>query len=108
MANITVTAGPGRTVPVHNSIATAPGGTLLYVKPGDELEVDDASTFVQRALRNGDFVRVDKPRPRPAGERFSAAPVELSGEGPPAVFGDLPEFNPQDTGPHTSGPKKAG
>lgn len=76
MANITVTAGAGRTVPVHPTIATGPGGTQLLLKPGDELEVDEGNTLVQRWRRNGDFVRVDKPRSRPAGERFSPAPAE--------------------------------
>lgn len=108
MALITVTAGAGRTVPLHHTIATGPGGTLQYVREGDELEVDDAQTPIQRALRNGDLVRVASPRPRPEGERFSPAPTVLSGTGPPAVFGDLPPHDPKNPGPHTSEPKKAG
>ena len=58
MATIKVTAGEGRTVPVHSSIATAPGAALFYLKAGDELEVEESDTHVQRSLRNGDFVRV--------------------------------------------------
>lgn len=46
----------------------------MLLQAGDELEVDDANTLVQRALRCGDLVRVQKPRARPAGERFIAAP----------------------------------
>ena len=105
MAKITVTAGPGRTVPMHHTVATGPGGAHLLLGPGDELEVDDAITDVQRRLRAGDLVRVEKPRPRAAGERFSAATVELSGSGPPAVFGDLPPLDPAAPGPHTQTPK---
>lgn len=58
MARIKVTAGEGRTVPVPSSIATAPGAALLYLKPGDELEVDESNTHVQRMLGDGDFVRL--------------------------------------------------
>jgi hypothetical protein len=32
MAKITVTAGEGRTFPVHHTIAAAPGGTLLLLR----------------------------------------------------------------------------
>ena len=78
MAKITVTAGEGRTYPVHHTIATAPGGALQLLQPGDELEVDDSHTTIQRSLRNGDLVRVDKPRARPPGERFSPAVVSLT------------------------------
>jgi hypothetical protein len=107
MAKITVTAGEGRTFPVHHTIATAPGGVLQLIRPGDELEVDDSHTTIQRALRNVDLVRVGKPRARPPGERFSAAPVTLSGSGPPAVFGDLPPLEPSNPGPHTAETQKA-
>ena len=106
MANITVTAGEGRAFPVHHTIATAPGGALQLLRPGDELEVDDSHTNIQRALRNGDLVRVASPRARSRGERFSAA-VTLSDSGPPAVFGDLPPLDPSNPGPHTVEPKKA-
>lgn len=105
MAKMTVTAGEGRTFPVHHTIATAPGGALQLLRPGDELEVDDSHTSIQRALRNGDLVRVASPRPRPRGERFSAT-VTLSGSGPPAVFGDLPTLEPSNPGPHTAEPQK--
>ncbi len=107
MAKITVTAGEGRTFPVHHTIATTPGGALQLLRPGDEFEVDDSHTTIQRALRNGDLVRVAQPRPRPPGERFSPAPVTLTDGGPPAVFGDLPPLDPGNPGPHTAEPKKA-
>jgi hypothetical protein len=107
MAKITVTAGEGRTFPVHHTIATAPGGVLQLLRPGDELEVDDSHTTIQRALRNGDLVRVANPRPRPPGERFSPATVTLTGGGAPAVFGDLPPLDPSNLGPHMAEPKKA-
>lgn len=69
MATIKVTAGEGRTVPVHSSIATAPGATLLLLKQGDELEVEESNALVQRALRSGDFVRVTtKPATKPSKE----------------------------------------
>jgi hypothetical protein len=107
MGQITVTTGGGRTYPLHHSIATAPGGALLLLRSGDELEVDDSHTSIQRALRNGDLVRVDKPRARPPGERFSPAAVTLTGGGPPAVFGN-PPVDPNNPGPHTAEPRKAG
>jgi hypothetical protein len=69
MATIKVTAGKGRTVPVHSSIATAPGATLLLLREGDELDVEESDALVQRSLRNGDFVRVEpKPAPKPSKE----------------------------------------
>jgi hypothetical protein len=105
MGQITVTAGEGRTFPMHHTIATAPGGTLLLLRPGDELEVDDSHTIIQRALRNRDLVRVANPRPRPPGERFSPAPN--TGSGPPAVFGNLPPLDPSTPGPHMVEPQKA-
>jgi len=78
MAIITVTARPGRMVPIHHTVAAGPGGGLLLLRPGDELDVDSSHTSVQRALRpNGDLVLVAQPRPRPEGERFSAAPVTV-------------------------------
>lgn len=108
MAKITVTAGEGRTYPLHPTTATAPGGALRLLRPGDEHEVDDSHTTIQRALRNGDLVKVDKPRARPPGERFSPAPNTLSGSGPSAVFGDLPPHDPTNPGPHPAEPQKAG
>jgi hypothetical protein len=107
MAKITVTASEGRTYPLHPSIATAPGGALRLLGAGDEHEVDDSHTTIQRALRNGDLMKVDKPRARPPGERFSAATDTLAGSGPPAAFGDRPPLDPSNPGPHTAEPKKA-
>jgi hypothetical protein len=87
MAKITVTAGAGRIVPIHNTVAPGPGGAHQLLNPGDELEVEDSLTLVQRSLRNGDLVVVEKPRVREAGERFSAAvparPVAALSDAPP-------------------------
>lgn len=58
MAKIKVTAGPGRTVPVPTSVATAPGAAMLLLREGDELEVEETDTHVRRSLIDGDFVRV--------------------------------------------------
>ena len=108
MGKITVTAGKGRTFPVHHTIATAPGGALQLLRPGEELEVDDSHTTIQRALRNGDLERVTQPRARPPGERFSPAPVTLTGGGPPALFGDLPPIDPSNPGPHAVESREGG
>lgn len=61
MAKIWVTAGEGRKVPIPSSIATAPGATLLYLDPGDKLEVDEGHHHTVRCLRNGDFVKTSAP-----------------------------------------------
>jgi hypothetical protein len=67
MATIKVTARAGRTVPIHKSIATAPGATQLYLRNGEELEVDESNALVQRMLRpGGDLVRVDAIEPKVA------------------------------------------
>lgn len=64
MARIKVTAGPGRTVPVPTSVATAPGAAMLLLREGEVIEVEDTDTHVQRTLMDGDFVRVEeKPAP---------------------------------------------
>lgn len=65
MATIKVTAGEGRTVPLPRSIATAPGAQLKLLVAPEEIEVDDANTHVQRALRDGDLVRVKNAEPAP-------------------------------------------
>lgn len=83
MAKIKVTAGEGRTVPIDRSIATAPGAAQLYLKPGDELDVEASHPAIQRQLRSGDLVEIK-----------SAAVVkqtELEAGGPAAKFEPLPE-----------------
>jgi hypothetical protein len=75
MARIKVTAGPGRVVPVPSSLGTAPGATMLFLKPGDELEVDESDAHVVRSLIDGDFVVVEPPAP-PAG--FTRTYAELA------------------------------
>jgi hypothetical protein len=109
MAKATVTAGAGRTVPVPTSIATAPGGRLLYLRRGegdngDELEVDDADTWVNRSLRNGDLERVASPRPRPEGERFSP----LSDAVPPTPSPAIAQSPALQAATLAPSPKKAG
>lgn len=80
MAKIKVTAGKGRTVPVDRSLATAPGRRLLYLREGEVLEVEERHSGVQRALRDGDFVRVvDSPSatpPTPPSTSGAASPKE--------------------------------
>jgi len=67
MAKIKVTAGKGRTVPVDPSLATAPGRRTRYLVEGETLEVEESHSGVQRALRDGDFVRVvDAPTAAPS------------------------------------------
>lgn len=58
MAKIKVTADKGRTVPVDPSLGSAPGRRTLFLLEGDVLEVEEQHSGVQRALRDGDFVRV--------------------------------------------------
>lgn len=60
MAKIIVTAGAGRMLPIPSSLGMAPGGGQLRLQPGDELELEESLTFVVRALRNGDAVRVTR------------------------------------------------
>lgn len=66
MAQIKVTAGDGRLVPIDTSIATAPGAQPLYLKPGDELEVEATHPAVQRQLRSGDLVELKAKTPATA------------------------------------------
>lgn len=54
---IKVTAGVGRTLPVDPSVATAPGAQRLFLTHGTVIDVDPASTFVHRAMLDGDLVR---------------------------------------------------
>lgn len=56
---IKVTAGEGRITPIDPTVATAPGATRLFLKPGDEIEVDPSNPHVLRAMRDGDLVRVE-------------------------------------------------
>ena len=92
---------------MHPLIATAPGGALLLLRPGDELEVDEGHTHIQRSVRNGDLVKVARPRVRAPGEWFSSAADALPGSGPPAVFGDPPLFDPGNPGPRSVEAKQA-
>ena len=55
MKTVRVIAAPGRKVPIHPSIATAPGGQLLIVEDGHAVELPDSS-YVRRRMRAGDLV----------------------------------------------------
>lgn len=59
MAKIKVTAGEGRTTPIDRSIATAPGAAQLYLHHGEELEVEETHSSIQRQLRSGDLIRLE-------------------------------------------------
>lgn len=75
MAQIKVTAGPGRIVPVPAALGTAPGARQLLLNAdadgsrpehSRELLVEESEIFTQRGLRNGDLVRVEsKTTPTP-------------------------------------------
>lgn len=62
MRKIVVTAAKDRLVPIHASVATAPGRALLHLRPGDELRVDADLALVQRARGRGDLEEVKAPR----------------------------------------------
>ncbi len=57
---VLVTAAPGRIVPIAASDASAPGGRMLLVNPGDEVELPNSS-YVRRRINAGDLVLVKKP-----------------------------------------------
>lgn len=86
MAQIKVTAGEGRLVPIDRSIATAPGAQQLYLKPGDELEVDNGHSSIQRQLRSGDLVELKQ------GSLVFSSTKEavLEADGPAAKFEEQP------------------
>ncbi len=52
---IRVIAAPGRRVPLHSSIATGPGGAMVYVSGDKPVELPDAS-YVRRRMRAGDLI----------------------------------------------------
>jgi hypothetical protein len=53
---IRVTAAEGRMVPIDRSIATAAGNAQLYLRAGEELEVDPSHQSIVRQMRSGDLV----------------------------------------------------
>lgn len=77
MAKIKVTAGAGRTVPLHSSVATAPGGRLKLLKAPEAIEVEETNLLVQRAMATGDLVRVETVASSPA-KTTAAAPAKES------------------------------
>ena len=56
---LTVTAAPGRIVPIHPSIKSGLGGKLLRIKPGEVVELPNNVT-VRRRIHSGDLVIVSK------------------------------------------------
>jgi len=113
--HITVTAPAGRRTPIGRRDGAEPGGSQLCVVRGVVCRVR-YSQDVRRSIARGDLIPCDM-NGAPVTVTLAAAPselpggkldlaVELSGGGPPAVFGDLPEFDPRNPGPHTSAPKK--
>ena len=58
-STVLVTAAAGRLCPIAAIDATAPGGRLLYVKPGDEVELPNSS-YVRRRIAAGDLVEIVK------------------------------------------------
>lgn len=75
MAKIRVTAGHGRTVPIPSHLGTAPGAQLLHLTEGNELDVEESDYYVQRALGDGDLVKVE-PKDAPT-DKFPKAAAEL-------------------------------
>ncbi len=98
---VRVKAAPGRRVPIHTAVARSPGGMQLYVEGDGEHELPDVG-YVRRRIAAGDLVVV----PAESGRTSTLGSV-LTGDGPPAVFGDLPPFDPTNPGPHTATPRPA-
>jgi hypothetical protein len=81
MATIKVTAGAGRTVPLHSSVATAPGARLKLLVAPEVIEVDDTNVHVQRSLADGDLIKAtDAPSPSSASSP-TPAPAPVAKEG---------------------------
>jgi hypothetical protein len=59
-ATVHVTAAAGRLCPIAAIDATAPGGTLLVIKPGDVHELPNSSS-VRRRIAAGDLVLTTPP-----------------------------------------------
>lgn len=56
---VIVTAPEGRATPLHRTTGRLPGGGLLIVNPGEEVEVPHDS-YVRRRIARGDLVIVNK------------------------------------------------
>lgn len=70
MAKIKVTAGPGRVAPIDPDIATEPGGGVLLLRPGRELEVEETDYRITRDLATGDLVKIKaSAAPAPDGKK---------------------------------------
>lgn len=57
--HVFVTAGKGRTTPIHPTEATAPGASMLFVREGKTYRVP-FSSHTRRSLKNGDLVLVNR------------------------------------------------
>jgi len=53
-------------VPIPSNVATAAGNRPLWLKPGEELEVDPTDTHIARRIRSGDLVVIEPPAPSSA------------------------------------------
>lgn len=71
MSTIRVIAAPGRLVPIHKSVASAPGGRMLFIDDATEVDVPDVS-YIRRRVNAGDLLLVvpaksaAKPTTKPA------------------------------------------
>ncbi len=74
---IRVIAAKGRRVPIHPSVQTAPGNTMMYVTDDKPVELPDVS-YVRRRMRAGDLELA--PVAKPAAAPPAPAPIAV----PPA------------------------
>lgn len=101
MSKIWVTAAKDRIAPIDPAIATAPGAQMLFLKPGEKLEVDATDSRIVRQMRSGDLVETTAPL-------GTSAIHEIEGGGAPAVFGDAAPIDPAaPTKPHIAEPKES-
>lgn len=83
-STILVRAAKGRRVPIHTSVAAAPGGRMLFVDDSEDVELPRCS-YVLRRIRRGDLVVV-KPAPAAPPAPAPAAPkTEPKAEPAPAA-----------------------
>lgn len=76
--HITVTAAPGRLVPIHSADGVEPGGGQLRVSDAHVARVR-WSQGIRRAINSGDLVPCDMNGVSVASAELAAAPRELPG-----------------------------
>jgi len=65
MKTIRVIAAKGRRVPIHHSVASAPGGAMLTIGDAESVELPLMS-YVRRRINAGDLIEVKaQPAPKP-------------------------------------------